>query len=335
MPKHSEHFIEIAKTEHTKEPIPREEFYFEERKCDYCQAVLNSSESQHQDYYLHNNRINVYRQSYLTCKCNGIWILTYKNANGTYTELYRSPLDVSNCHLEDSNLFYLNVDIEKKNFLKPYLKNHEATKPKWEAYHRLYKKIIDLGNHIRIIFMLRTGFPFFKIDFNEDRFGLGTSISTLIRYSGLYQWVQRKRLSAIRSVSLICSIMDSQKQPISLKRFAKAYNIPELKTLDKNLNCEGGKYRNIKYFRDKHLEHNDSDFSWTEGEIREELLLEVYSDIIIVVNELNRKKGIEAYFENQLWVEDESEVINFLIREFMIIEHSYKNTDSSVENSNR
>ncbi|MDE0012408.1 MAG: hypothetical protein OXU36_14755 [Candidatus Poribacteria bacterium] len=332
MEKHSERFIEIAKTNLTKKPIQREEFYFEERKCDYCQAVLNSSESHHEDYYLDNKKINIYRQSYLTCKCNGIWVLAYKNANDTYTELYRSPLDIPNCHLEDSNLFYLNVDIEKKNFLKPYLKNHDETKLKWEAYHHLYERIIDLGNHIRIIVMLKTGFPLFEIDFNEQRFGLTTSIATLIRYSGLYQWIQRKRLSFMRSVSLICSIMDNQERhPISLKRFVKGSNIPELSALDKNLNCECGNYHNIKYLRDKHLQHNDPDFSWTEVEIREELLLEVYNDIITVVNKLNYAKGIEAYFENQLWVEDESDVINFLIRELMIIEHSYKNRDDSVD----
>lgn len=330
MQKHFTHFVEIAKTDLTKKPIQREEFYFQERKCDYCQAVLNSSGSHHADYYLHNKKINVYRQSYLTCKCPGIWILAYENTNDTYTELYRNPLDIFNCHLEDSKLYYLNIDIEKESFLKPYLKNHDEIKTKWEAYHRLHERIIDLGNHIRIIFMLKTGFPSFEIDFNEDRFGLTTSIADLIRYSGLYQWIQRKRLHAIRSISLICSIVDSQKQPISLKRFAKAYNIPELKTLDKNLNCKGGKYHNIKYLRDKHLEHNDSDFSWTNGEIHKELLLAVYSDIITVINKLNHEKGIEVYFENQLAVEGESDVINFLIRELMIIEHSYKNKDTET-----
>lgn len=334
MTKHSEHFIDILKTGCTKEPVPRKEFYFKERECDYCQAVLNSGESHHGDYYLDNNKINVYRQSYLTCGCKGIWILTYKNSNDTYTEIYRNPLDISNCHLEDSNLYYLNVDIEKENFLKPYLKNHDETKLEWEAYHRLYERIIDLGNHIRIIVMLKTGFPFFKVDFNESRFGLKTSIATLIRYSGLHQWLRRKRLSVIRSVSLICSIMDNQeKHPISLKRFVKEYNIPELDILDKDLNYEGGKYHDIKYLRDKHLQHNDPDFSWTEVEISEELLLEAYSKIIAAVNELNHIKGIEAYFENQLWVEAESNVINFLIREFMIIEHSYKNRDSSVDSN--
>lgn len=238
--------------------------------------------------------------------------------------------------MEDSNLYFLNVDIEKGNFLKQYLKDHDETKSEWEAYHHLYERVIDLGNHIRIIFILKTGYPLFKVDFNEQRFGLTTSISTLIRYSGLYQWIQRKRLSVMRSVSLICSIMDNQeKHPISLKRFVKGSNIPELSTLDKNLNCECGKYHDIKYLRDKHLQHNDPDFSWTEVEIREELLLEVYSDIITVVNKLNHEKGIEAYFENQLVVEDESDVINFLFRELMIIEHSYKNRDSSVNNSNR
>ena len=335
MPKHSEHFIDILKTECTKEPIPREEFYFKERKCDYCQAVLNSSESHHGDYYLDNSKINVYRQSYLICKCDGIWVLAYKNANDKYTEVYRDPFDIFNCHLEDSNLFYLNVDIEKENFLKPYLKNHDGTKLEWEAYHRLYERIIDLGNHIRIIVMLKTGFPFFKIDFNELRFGLKTSIATLIRYSGLHQWIRRQRLSAIRSVSLICSIMDSQKQPISLKRCVQEFNIPELDVLDKNLNYAGGKYLDIKYLRDKHLQHNDFDFSWADVEISEELLAETYRDIIVTINQLNHVKGIEIYFENQLAVEDESDVINSLIREFMIIEHSYKNKDNSFDNSNR
>ena len=97
------------------------------------------------------------------------------------------------------------------------------------------------------------------------------------------------------------------------------------------MNCECGKYHTIKYLRDKHLQHNDFDFSWAEAEISEELLLEVYSDIIVAINKLNRAKGIEAYFENQLVAEDESDVINSLIREFMIIEHSYKNRGSGTD----
>ena len=333
MQKHSEHFIEIAKTEYMKKPIPYEEFYFKERKCDYCHAFLNSSENRHEDYYLNKKKINIYRQSYLTCECCGIWILAYKNANGTYTGIYRNPLDISNCHLEDSNLYYLNVDIEKENFLKSYLKDHDETKSEWEAYHHLYERVIDLGNHVRIIRMLKTGYPLFKIDFNEDRFGFTTSIADLIRYSGLYQWKQRRRLSFMRSVSLICSIMDSQKQPISLKRFVQEFNIPELDVLDKNLNYKGGKYHDIKYLRDKHLQHNDFDFSWADVEISEELLVETYSDIIITINQLNHVKGIEIYFENQLVVEDESNEINSLIRELMIIEHSYKSRTSSVDSN--
>ena len=293
---------------------------------------FNSGENHHEDYYLDSKKINIYRQNYYTCKCDGIWIVAYENDKGTYAELYRNPLDISNCHLEDSNLYLLNIDIEKEKFLKTYLKDHNETKSDWEAYHRLYERVIDLGNHMRIIFMLKTGFPLFKIDFNEDRFGLTTSISTLIRYSGLHQWLYRKRQSVIESVSLICSIMDNQvKPPISLKRFVQEFNIPELDVLDKNLNYEGGKYHDIKYLRDKHLQHNDFDFTWTEVEIDEQLLLEVYHDIIMAVNTLNHIQRIEAYFDNQLVAEDESDVINSLIREFMIIEHSYKNRDSATD----
>ena len=301
-----------------------------------CQTIGN--ESYHEDYYLEEDyfsegkKINIYRQYYFICKCDGIWIIAHKNINNTYTEVYRELFDFSNCHLEGSNLYLLNINIKKENFLKPYLRNHDKTKSKWEAYHRLYERIIDLGNHMRIIVMLKTGYPFFRVDFNENRFGLTTSIATLIRYSGLHQWTQRKRLSILRSISLICSIMDNQTKPISLKRFVKGTNIPELNTLDKDLNCEGGKYHAIKNFRDKDLEHNDSNFKWVKPGITQELLLDVYSDILNVVNLLNHKKGIEVYFEKQLWVGDESDVINFLVRELMIIEHSYRNRENNIDN---
>ncbi len=77
--------------------------------------------------------------------------------------------------------------------------------------------------------------------------------------------------------------------------------------------------------------HNDFDFAWTKQEVTPELLIDVYRDIIVAVNELNDKKGIEAFFENQLWVEDESDVINSLIREFMIIEDSFKKWENSMD----
>lgn len=338
MKKHSDYFIEIAESDCLKEPIPYNESYFEKRKCDYCQTIINSSESYHEDYYLEKDffkeggKINIYRQFYFACKCNGIWISAYKNTNGTYTELYRCPLDISNCHLEHSDLFLININIEKENFLKPYLRNHDETKSKWEAYHRFYERIIDLGNHTRIIVMLKTGYPYFRLDFNENRFGLRTSISSLLRYSGLHLWEDRKLLSVHKSISLICSIMDSQKDPISLKRFVKETNIPELNDLDTNLNCEGGIYHDIKYLRDKQLEHNDFDFNWTDREITQKLLINVYSDIVLTINKLNDKKGIKAYFENQLMVEDESDVINSLLRELMIIEHSYRNRENNIDN---
>lgn len=333
MRKHTEYFVEIAKTAYTPEPILYEESYLKKTKCAYCQTILNSKKNYHEDYYLDKKKISVYRQCYYTCKCDGIWVVTYKNTNGTYTELYRNPLDMSNCHLEGSNLYLLSIDIGQERFLKPCLKNNTKTNRVWEAYYHLYERIIDLGNHMRMVIMLKTGFPLFKKnDFGEDQFGFTTSIATLIRYSGLYQWQRRKRQSIMESISLICSIMDNQiDKPISLKQFVEAYNIPELRALDENLNCEGGKYYKIKYLRDKHLQHNDPDFSWTEVGIREKLLLEVYSDIIKVVNKLNHEKGIEVYFEDQLLVKDESDMINSLIREFMIIEHSYINRDSSID----
>ncbi len=334
MPNHSDLFIEIPQDKCKKEAIPYQDtLNIDTKECDYCQVDLNAVEHYHEDFYLDNKKISVFRQCYYTCDCNGIWILVHKNANDTYTEVYRNPLDIANCHLEVSKLYLLNIDVDREIFLKSYLKNYPETKSDWEAYHRLYEKIVDLGNHIRIMAMLKTDYPLNKMDFNEFRFGLTISICTLLQYSGLHLWLLRKRQSFEQSITLICSIMDSQHSPISLKKFTKEYNIPELDNLNTNLNFNSGKYHDIKYLRDKQLEHNDSDFSWTQQQVTPELLIAAYSDIIIAVNELNKVKGIEVFFNNQLETEDESDVINFLIRELMIIEGSLKIYENNSNNN--
>ena len=235
---------------------------------------------------------------------------------------------MSNSHLDGSKLYLLNiVEVDRNKFLKPYLKNHQETKSKYEAYHRLYEKIIDLGNHILVMNLLETKYPLNKLSTLP---GLTTSTCTMLQYSGLHLWKERKRLNIEKSITLICSIMDSQRAPMSLKRFAKGYNIPELANLDTNLNCRSGKYHDIKYLRDKHLEHNDFDFAWRKQKVTPKLLSDAYGDIINAVNELNKVKGIEVSFNNQLVTSDESDAINFLIRELRIIEGSMKMWENNI-----
>ena len=336
MQKHSEFFIEIPKDKCKKEPIPYRDTLLERvKECDFCQADLNAEEHYHEDFYLDNKTLSVFRQCYFTCDCDGIWILVHKNANDTYTELYRNPLDISNCHLGESNLYLLNIEIDREKFLRPYLKKHHETKTHCDAYHRLYEKIVDLGNHIRAMKLLKTDYPLNKFDFHENRFGFTTTICTLLQYSGLRLWKERKRLNIEKSVTLICSIMDSQQAPISLKKFTEKYNIPELDNLDTNLNFKSGKYHDIKYLRDKHLEHNDFNFAWGKQKVTPTLLIDAYSDIIIAVNELNKKKRIDVFFNNQLVAEDESDTINFLIRELKIIEDSLIIWEKNIKTNNR